>query len=159
VGQVFPRAGDTGNLGLTAKPSFGTDLTCDARNLRCKCIELVDHGVDGVLQLEDFALYIDGDFAREVAASDRRSHLAYFADLDCQIGRQQIDVVGQIFPCASHTGHDCLTTEAAFGADFTHDTRHFRGEGAQLVDHRVDGLLKLQDFTTHIDGYLFGEIA
>ena len=33
----------------------------------------------------------------------------------------------------------------AFRADLARHARHFAGEGAQLVDHRVDGLLQLQD--------------
>ena len=37
--------------------------------------------------------------------------------------------------------------------------RHFRRERAELIDHRVDGLLQLQNFAAHIDGDLLGQVA
>src|SRR5437763_3606616 len=44
-------------------------------------------------------------------------------------------------------------------AHFTSHARHFRREGAQLVHHRIDGVLQLQELTLHIDGDLLGEVA
>ncbi len=44
-------------------------------------VELVHHGVDGVLELEDLALHVHGDLAREVAAGDGRGHLGDVAHL------------------------------------------------------------------------------
>ena len=38
-----------------------------------------------------------------------------------------------------------LTAEPPVGADLARDARHLAGEGVQLIDHRVDGLLQLQD--------------
>ena len=49
--------------------------------------QLVDHRVDGVLQLEDLALDVDGDLAREVAARDGGGHLGDVADLRGEVGR------------------------------------------------------------------------
>jgi hypothetical protein len=40
----------------------------DACDFRREAVELVDHRVDGVLELEDFALHLDGDLAAQVAA-------------------------------------------------------------------------------------------
>src|SRR5262249_45635934 len=68
VGKVLPRAADVGHLCLTAKFAFGADLSRDSGNLGGEGVELVHHGVDGVLQLENFTLHVDGDFSREVAA-------------------------------------------------------------------------------------------
>jgi hypothetical protein len=51
-------------------------------------------------------------------------------------------------------GHHRLAAELAFGADLARDARHFRGEGAQLIDHRVDGFLELEDLAAHVDGDL-----
>ncbi|MGO7645930.1 hypothetical protein ACC709_36525, partial [Rhizobium ruizarguesonis] len=39
---------------LPAEPPFGADFTRHARNLAGKAVELVDHRVDGFLELEDF---------------------------------------------------------------------------------------------------------
>ena len=41
--------------------------------------------------------------------------------------------------------HLRLAAELAFGADLARDARHLRGEGRQLVHHRVDGVLELED--------------
>src|SRR5207302_5803315 len=68
VGEVLPRAADAFDLGLTAELAFGADLACHACDLVGERGELVDHGVDGVLQLEDLALDVDGDLLAEVAS-------------------------------------------------------------------------------------------
>ena len=56
VGEVLPRAGDALDVGLSAELSLGTDFLRDARDLGRERRELIDHDVDGVLQLEDLAL-------------------------------------------------------------------------------------------------------
>ena len=73
VGEVLPRAGDAGHLGLAAELALGADLARDAAHFGGEGVQLVDHRVDGVLQLENLALDVDGDLARQVAAGDRRS--------------------------------------------------------------------------------------
>ena len=44
-----------GTCGLAAELAFGADLARDARHFRGEGVELVHHGVDGVLQLQNFA--------------------------------------------------------------------------------------------------------
>ena len=105
VGQVLPGAGDAGHLRLAAELAFGADFARDARHFRSKRIELVDHRVDGVLQFEDFALHVHGDLARQVAARDGGGHFGDVADLRGEVGRQQVDVVGQVFPGAGDARH------------------------------------------------------
>ena len=70
-----------GTCGLAAELAFGADFARDARHFRGKGVELVHHRVDGVLQLENFALHVDGDLAREVAARDGRGHFGDVAHL------------------------------------------------------------------------------
>ena len=41
--------------------------------------------------------------------------------------------------------HLGLAAELAFRADFAGHARHFRGERVELVHHRVDGVLQLED--------------
>ena len=159
VGQILPRAGDAGNLGLAAEFAFGADLAGDARHFRGEAVELIDHRVDGVLELEDLAFHVDRDLARQVAAGDRGRHLGDVADLGRQVGRQQIDVVGQILPRAGNAWNDGLAAEPALGADLAGDARHLGGERAQLVDHRVDGLLEQQDLAPDVDRDLFRQVA
>ena len=61
VGEVLPGAADAGHHGLAAEPSFGTDLAGDARHLGGERTKLLDHGVQGVLEQQDFAAHIDRD--------------------------------------------------------------------------------------------------
>ncbi len=159
VRQILPRAGDARHLRLAAEPSVGADLAGDTRHLRGEAVELVDHRVDGVLELEDLALDLDGDLAREVAARDGGGHLRDVSDLVGQIAAHRIDRVRQILPRAGDARDERLAAELALGTDFAGDARDLRGEGAELVDHRVDGFLELQDLAAHVDGDLLREIA
>jgi hypothetical protein len=53
---------------LPTELAFGADLARDARDSDAKPFKLIDHRVDGVLQLEISPLHVDGDLARQVAA-------------------------------------------------------------------------------------------
>ena len=110
---------------MAAKPSFGSDLARDARHLRGESVQLIDHRIDCVFQLEDLAADIDGDLARQVAARDRSRHVGDIADLISQIAAHRIDRVGQVLPCAGHAGDQRLSPELPLGADFARNTRHF----------------------------------
>src|SRR5439155_17405764 len=74
IGEILPHTADVLHDGLAAELSFRSDLTRHARHFRCERVELVHHGVDSVLELENFALRVDGDFRREVALGDGRGH-------------------------------------------------------------------------------------
>ena len=122
-------------------------------------VELVHHGVDGVLQLEDFALHVDGDLAREVAARDRGGHLGDVAHLGGQVAGHRVDAVGQVLPGAGDAGHVGLAAEPAFGADLARHARHLAGEAVELVDHGVERFLQLKDFAAHVDRDLARQVA
>src|SRR6266581_3773799 len=47
-----------------------------------------------------------------------------------------------------------LPAELPLGADFARDARHLGGERPELVDHRVDRVLQLQDLALHVHGDL-----
>ena len=144
VGQVLPGAAHARHLRLAAQLAFGADLARDARHLGGEGVQLVDHRVDGVLELEDLAVDVDGDLAREVAARDRRGHLGDVAHLRGQVGGQQVHVVGQVLPGAGHARHLGLAAELALGADLARHAGHLGGERAQLLHHRVDRVLELR---------------
>ena len=136
IRQVFPGSGHAGHGGLAAEFAFGADFARHARHFRGKTVQLVHHDVDGVLEFENFAFHVHGDFARQVAARHGGGHLRDVADLRRQVGRHGIDVVGQIFPGAGDAGHGGLAAQFAFGADFARHARHFGGKGAELIHHR-----------------------
>ena len=146
VGQVLPGAGHAAHQRLAAELAFGADLARHARHFAGEGVELVHHGVDGVLQLEDFAAHVHRDLLRQVAVGDGGRHLGDVADLRGQVRRHRVHRVGQVLPGAGDAEHVGLAAEPAFGADLARDARHFAGEGVELVHHRVDGFLELQDF-------------
>ena len=148
-----------GTMRLAAELAFGADLARDARDFGGERVELVDHRVDGVLQLEDLALDVDRDLARQVAARDGGRDFGDVADLRRQVGGQQVDVVGEVLPRAGDAGHLRLAAELAFGADLARDARDLAGERVELIDHRVDGLLQLQDLAADVDGDLLRQVA
>ena len=159
VGEILPGAAHAGHLRLAAELALGADFARHARHLAGEGVELIDHRVDGVLQLEDFALHVDGDLAVEIAARDGGGDFRDVADLRGEVGAHRVDRVGEILPRARHAGHHCLHAEPAFGADLARHAGHFRREGAELLDHRVDGFLELQNLAAHVDGDLLGKIA
>ena len=159
VGQVLPRTGDARHLRLAAELAFRADLARDARHLRGKAVELIDHRVDGVLQLEDLALHVHGDLARKVAAGDGGRHLGDVAHLGGEVAGHRVDRVRQVLPRAGDARHDRLTAETAFGAHLARDARHLGGEGAQLLHHRIQRFFEQQNLAAHVDGDLLRQVA
>ena len=62
-------------------------------------------------------------------------------------------------PRPGDAGHLGLTAEPALGADLARDARHLGRERPQLIDHRVDRVLHVEHFATHVGGDLAGEVA
>src|SRR5262249_43819491 len=147
VGEVLPDAADASDLRLTAELALGTDLARHARHFGGEGVELVDHGIDRLLQLQDFALHVGSDLARQVAVGDGSGHLGNVAYLTGEVARHGVDTVGQVLPGTGDTWYDGLTTETALGTDFACDACDFRSERPQLVDHGIDRFFELQDLT------------
>jgi len=145
VGEVSPGPGGARDMSLAAQPALGTDLAGDAGDLAGEIVELVDHDIDGVLQLQDLALHLDGDLLGEVALLHGGGDLGDVAHLGGQVGRQHVDLEGEVLPGARRTGHAGLAAQAALGTDLASDAGDLAGEGVQLVDHDVDGVLELED--------------
>src|SRR5207253_687383 len=121
--------------------------------------ELVHHGVDGVLQLQDLPFDLDRDLLGQVAVGDGGGDLGDVAHLTGEVGGHHVDVVGQVFPGPRDRNSVGLGAGLALGADLAGHAGHLAGEGAELVHHRVDGLLQLQNLAPHTDGDLLGEVA
>src|SRR5205823_6268108 len=159
VGQVLPSARGTEDVGLTAEAAFGADLAGHAGDLAGEGVQLVDHAIDRVLQVEDLAADVDGDLLGEVALRDGGRGCAEVADLSCEVAGHGVDVVRQVFPGAGRSLHVRLAAEPAFGTHLARHARDFGGEGVELVDHDVNGVLQLENLALHLDGDLLGEVA
>ena len=145
-GQVLPGAGDAGNDRLAAELAVGTDLAGDARHLGGERAQLIDHRVDGLLELQDLAAHVDRDLLRQVAVGHGNRHLGDVAHLGGEVRGHGVDALGQLAPHAGHLAHLSLAAELAFGADLARHARHFRGEHVELLDHAVDDLRRAQEF-------------
>src|SRR5690606_37039201 len=104
-GEILPSSGHAADFGLTAEFSVSSvvayfdytavfyvssALSRYAGLFGCESVELVDHRVDGVFQLEDFALGIDGDFFGKIAVGDGGGDLGNVADLIGEVGRHAV---------------------------------------------------------------------
>src|SRR5438477_43617 len=125
---------DAAHVRLAAELALGADLARDAGDLVGERAELVDHCVDGVLELEHLTLRVDGHFLREIAVRHGGRHLRDVAHLLSERVRHEVHVVGEVAPHAADAVDRCLTPEAAFGADLARDARDLVGERAELVD-------------------------
>jgi len=157
--RFFQTPATPGHLRLAAQLSFRTDLAGDASHFRGEGVELIDHRVDGVLQLEDFALHVDGDLLGEVAGSDGRRDQGDVAHLPGQVRGHEVHVVRQVLPDPRHAAHVGLASQAPFRTDFAGDAGDLTGERPELIDHRVDGVLERQDLAARLDGDLLREVS
>src|SRR5204862_80763 len=118
VGEVLPGAGNAVHLGLAAELALGADFPGHARHFGGEAVELVHHGVDGVLQLQDLALHVDGDLLGEVALGHGGGDVGDVPHLTGQVGGHQVDVVGEVLPGAGDALHLRLAAELAFRTHF-----------------------------------------
>src|SRR6185312_294144 len=118
-----------------------------------------DHRVDVVLEVGDFAAYVDLDRAREVALGDRGRDLGDRAHLGGEIGRQSIHVGGQVLPDAGGARHLGLSAEAPLDPDLARHGGHLVGEDGQRFGHAVDGVGQRGDFALGLDRQLLAEVA
>ena len=152
------------HVGLAAELSLRTDFLRDARDLGGERLELIDHDVDRVLQLEDFALRVDGDLLREVALGDSRRHLRDVANLRREVRGEAVDVVGQVTPRAADAAHLGLPAELPFVTDLLRDARDLGGERIELIDHCVDGRSDAEELaadraTVDLEDHLLREVS
>ena len=90
-GEILPGAADAFHVRLAAELAFGADFAGHARDFASEGVELIDHGVDGVLQLQNFAAHVDRDLAREIALGDGGGDFGNVADLGGQVAGHGVD--------------------------------------------------------------------
>src|SRR5207302_1196365 len=139
-GEIAPGTGDAAHFRLPAEFAFRADFARHAGYLGCEGAELIDHRVDGVLQLQSLAAGFVRDFGRELALGDGCGDAPTRRSFDRQIARHGVDAFGEIAPRTGDAAHFRLPAELAFRADFAGHAGYLGCEGAELIDHRVDGV-------------------
>src|SRR5205823_6522745 len=157
--QVFPGTGHAAHFGLAAEFSFGTDFAGDAGDLRSERGELIHHGVDRVLQLENFSFDVDRDLLREISEIESAPYRGGVTDLSGDVVRHDVDVICQVFPRTRNAFDLRLAAELSFGTDFAGHAGDFRSERGELVHHGVDRVLQLENFSFDVDRDLLREIS
>src|SRR5207249_2890002 len=110
------------------------------------------------LELQNLATDVDGDLLGQVAFRDGDRHVGDVANLVREVRRHRVDVVREVLPNACDTGDLGLAAELSVRTDLARDAAHLRGESVELIAHRVDGDLQLQDFSFDVDGDLAREV-
>ena len=120
--------------------------------------EVADHLVDVVLQLRDLALRVDGDRPGEVALRHRGRH-----------PRSRVPESSATRPSSSRCPRSFQTPETPSPRPGRRGGPRCRppsrprvtsaAKDGELVDHRVDRVLQLQDLALDVDGDLLREVA
>src|SRR5690606_5076554 len=158
VGQVAPQAGRAGYTRLAAEPALDPDFARHVGDLVAEGRQRLDHAVDRLGQRGDLAFRVEPQLRPAVLLGDRGGDVGDGAHLVGQVVGHLVDVVGQVLPGAADARNLRLPAELALGADLARHAGYFAGERVQLVDHRVDGVLELEDLALHVDGDLLGKI-
>ena len=95
----------------------------------------------------------------KIAARHSRRHVGDIANLACQVRSHEVHVVGEIFPRSGHARHFRLAAQLAFRPDLASHAADFARERIELIHHRVDRVLQLQDFSLHLHRDLAAQIA
>ena len=156
--KILPGACYAGNHRLNAKATFGANLARNTSDFGSERAELLDHCVNGFLELQNLPTHIDRDLFRKIAVGNSNGYICNVSHLPCKIRGHGVHVIGEIFPRAGDTRHGRLATKLAFGADLAGHARHFRRKGTELLDHGVHRFLELQNFALHIDRNLAAEV-
>src|SRR6185369_10820568 len=159
VGEVLPHAADALHLGLPTEFSFRTHFARDTRHFGGEAVELVDHRVDRALEGEDLALDVHRDLLRQVALRHCGGDFGDVAHLAGEVRGHRVHVVGEVLPDARDALHLRLPAELSVGPDLPRHPGDFTRESIELIDHRVDGALQLEDLALDVDGDLLRQVA
>ena len=108
-----------------------------------KRVELVHHRVDGVLQLEDLAAHVDGDLRERSPLATAVVTSAMLRTCAGQVAGHGVDAVGEVLPGARRRRARWPGRRARPSVPTSRATRVTSPANAlQLIDHRVDGLLR-----------------
>jgi hypothetical protein len=146
-----PGAGEATHVCLTAETPLDADVAGEARHLAGERAQLIDHGVDRVLERQDLAARLDRDLLRQVTLGDRCHDLRDVAHLRGEVLGHRVHVGRELAPHPRGAAHLGLAAQNSVRAHLARDARELRGERAQLIDHGVDVVLVREQLTAHLD--------
>src|SRR5207249_2911331 len=130
VGQVLPGASHTGHGRLATQLPVRADLAGHSADFGSERVQLVHHGVNGVLQFQNLTLDIHSDLLREVAVGHSDGHTGDIANLGSQVACHLVDTLGQVLPHATDPFDLGLAAQLAVRAHFAGHACHLRREHA-----------------------------
>lgn len=159
LGQVLPFTLHILNLGLSTQGSIRSDFTGDLADFKREGAKAVHHLVDGVLQLSNLSPDFDANLLCEVSVGDCCSDLGDLSHLGGKVHGHAVDVLGEVPPGTLDVVDGGLASETAFGADLSRNLGDLARELLQLVNHRVDCGLELEDLTSAVGLNLLREVS
>src|SRR6185437_12142368 len=150
IGEVLPGSAYPRYVGLATQLTFRSHITGHTRYFGTKRVQLVHHRIDRILQLQDLSFYVHRDLATKVTLRHRGGHLGDVPHLRRKVTRHHVHRVRSVVRGARYTFYRGLATQLTFRTHLTRHTRHLEGEGVQLVHHRIDRILQLEDLSFYI---------
>src|ERR1019366_6209086 len=91
---------------LPAEFAFRAHFAGHTSNFSRERVELVNHGVDGFFEQQNFAAHVDRDLLGKIAASDCRRYFGDVTHLAGQVAGHGVHGVGEILPSSTDAGHE-----------------------------------------------------
>ena len=160
VGQVLPDAADLdGDRRGLAQLALGTDLAGDAGHLGGEPVELVDHGVDRVLQLQHLAADVGRDLLAQVTVRDSADDPLHLDRGSHQVVDEAVDRRDAPAPALRPAAHDQPLGELAFLADHLTDAGELQFECLVGDDDLVEAVGHLAGHSGPVQRHSRGEVA
>ena len=134
--------------------SRATRVTCSANTRSVSVIVLIVSFERGISPLASTVIFCDRSPCATAVVT-----WAMLRTWSVRLSAMPLTDLGQAPPGAGDALHLGLAAELAFGADLARDARHLVGERGELVDHRVDRVLQLEDLALDVDRDLLREVA
>jgi hypothetical protein len=88
-----------------------------------------------------------------------RCHVGDVSHLAGEIAGERVHVVGEILPRSCDARHTRLPAQLSFSSHFARHASYFGRECAELIDHDVDRVLELENFSLCVSGDLPAQVA
>src|SRR5260370_6047707 len=144
---------------LATQLAFTSHFASHPRYFAGESVELIHHRVNGVLEFENFALHVDGDFGQKIAPGHSRSDYRDVSDVAGQVSAHRVHGVRQVLPRSCDSRDVSLPSETPLRTYFTSHAGYFANEAVELIHHCVQCFFQLKNFSANIDRNFARQIA